>query len=104
MEFRTIKKGNLRIRGLIFRSYILHILLILVIFWIYFVWAVTMYPPKVDENMSILKEKRTKYGENFYGIKNNRIRKSESGLGKCISKENLLNEVFIWENYRKSLC
>ncbi len=38
-----------------------------------------MPPPEVKD-LSPLKEKRIKLGENFYGIKNNRLRKSESGL------------------------
>ncbi len=38
-----------------------------------------MPTPKIAD-ISSLNEKRIKLGENFYGIKNNRLRKSESGL------------------------
>jgi len=38
-----------------------------------------MPPPEISD-LSPLKEKRIKLDENFYGIKNNRLRKSESGL------------------------
>jgi len=45
----------------------------------YFFYAIKMFPPEVADKSSI-KIKREKLGENFYGIKNNRFRKSESGL------------------------
>ena len=37
-------------------------------------------PPPIVGDQSSLDEKREHLGENFYGIKNNRLRKSESGL------------------------
>ncbi|RLD51201.1 MAG: peptidase C45 [Bacteroidetes bacterium] len=63
-----------------FLKYFFSALLIFLIgFSIYFFQAIKMPPPKVTDRSS-LKEKRETFGTNFYGIKNNRFRKSESGL------------------------
>ncbi len=63
-----------------FLKYFFLILLVFIIgFIIYFFQVVKMPPPEVADQ-SVLKEKRETLGENFYGIKNNRLRKSESGL------------------------
>lgn len=48
-------------------------------FFIYFIQTVKMSDPKIADTLSLL-AKRQKISENFYGIKNNRFRKSESGL------------------------
>ncbi|NOZ35249.1 MAG: peptidase C45 [Chlorobi bacterium] len=55
------------------------LLLFIIGFVIYFFQEIKMPPPKIAD-FSSLNEKRIELGENFYGIKNNRLRKSESGL------------------------
>ena len=57
----------------------LSLLLLIISFTIYFVQAGKMAPPKVAD-ISSVHDKRETLGKNFYGIKNNRLRKSESGL------------------------
>lgn len=63
----------------ILKYFFLSIFVLIVLFIAYFIYAIQITPPKVKEQ-SILKEKRELLDTNFYAIKNNRFRKSESGL------------------------
>jgi len=61
-------------------KYTLLIILISIIsFVIYFAIVVRIEPPEIA-NKSYINDKREKLAKDFYGIKNNRLRKSESGL------------------------
>lgn len=70
-------------KGFTFKKFLkyffLSILILIVGFAIYFFQAIKMPPPEVKD-LSSLNEKRQIIGHNFYGIKSNRLRKSESGL------------------------
>ncbi len=61
------------------KYFLLSLIALVVLFIIYFFLAVKMSPPEVTD-VSFEKVKRQTLGKNFYGIKNNRLRKSESGL------------------------
>lgn len=79
-KMKTEKTNNKRLTfKKILKYFFLSLLLFLIGFIIYFFQAVKMPPPEVTDKSS-LDEKREQLGEDFYGIKNNRLRKSESGL------------------------
>jgi predicted choloylglycine hydrolase len=63
----------------ILRYTFLSLLILFIGFVIYAYFVIQTKPPKV-ENKSILQSQRVELGENFYGIKNCRLRKSNSGL------------------------
>ncbi len=83
MQINKMKTGKTKNKRFTFKKFIKYFFLSLLIFVIgftfYFFQAIKMPPPKVADKSS-LKEKREILGDNFYGIKNNRLRKSESGL------------------------
>ncbi len=74
----NIKPKNRFFRKII-KYFFLSLLILTIGFFIYFFQAIKMPPPKIS-NISSLKEKRETLGENFYGIKNNRLRKNQHGL------------------------
>ncbi len=83
MQINKMKSGKSKNKRFTFKKFLKYLFLSLLIFitgfTIYFFQAIKMPPPEVSD-MSSLKEKREVLGKNFYGIKNNRLRKSESGL------------------------
>ncbi len=83
MQINKMKSEKSKNKRFTFKKFLKYFFLSLLIFvfgfTIYFFQAIKMPPPKVAYKSS-LKEKREVLGKNFYGIKNNRLRKSESGL------------------------
>lgn len=83
MQINKMKSEKSKIKRFTFKKVLKYFFLSFIIFTlgftVYFFRAIKMPPPKV-EDLSPLKEKRITLGDNFYGIKNNRLRKSESGL------------------------
>jgi len=63
----------------ILKYFLLSLLTFLIGFTIYFFQAVKISPPEVTDK-SALHDKREQLGYDFYALKNNRFRKSESGL------------------------
>lgn len=83
MQINKMETGKTKNKQFTFKKFIkyffLSLIILLSVFTVYFFQAIKMPPPKVAD-LSSLNEKREVLGENFYGIKNNRLRKSESGL------------------------
>ena len=90
-KMNSEKTKNKRFTFKKFLKYFFLSLLILIIgFTIYFFQAIKMPPPKISD-LSSLKEKRKVLDKNFYGINNNRLRKSESGLYELYVEGNPFN-------------
>ncbi len=76
MNIEKNKKFTLR---KFFKYFLLSLLLFVAVFTVYFFQAVKIKPPEIADTSS-LKIQVEERSKNFYGIKNNRLRKSESGL------------------------